>query len=183
MKTEVCKNDYVTGSDTSNAHASKMVPFLVTIVFSCRRAKTIQVECLIQNINLFLKYSDSACGWKVHDKSHAKTSRKGQRRDGETSDWTECVSWSSGIQVSLSQYFPPCVILKLSGKIFAYPTADLRGKNCLQITTLFRIPGVLFKTFYLFFRSFIIIKQANQGEKKYLVKCFIMWGQTSWHCF
>ena len=84
--------DYVTGSDTSNAHASKMVPFLVTIVFSCRRAKTIQVECLIQNINLFLKYSDSACGWKVYDKSHAKTSRKGQRRNGETSDWTECVS-------------------------------------------------------------------------------------------
>ena len=84
--------DYVTGSDTSNAHASKMVPFLVTIVFSCRRAKTIQVECLIQNINLFLKYSDSACGWKVYDKSHAKTSGKGQRRNGETADWTECVS-------------------------------------------------------------------------------------------
>ena len=120
--------DYVTGSDTSNAHASKMVPFLVTIVFSCRRAKTIQVECLIQNINLFLKYSDSACGWKVYDKSHAKTSRKGQRRNGETSDWTECVSQSSGIQVSVSQYFPPYVILKLSGKIFACPAAEWRGK-------------------------------------------------------
>ena len=90
------------------------------------------------------------------------------------------IKWNPSLRLSI---LPSIRYFKIERENFRVPRRGVTGKNFFyKLQRLFLSPACYLRRFICFFALYYY-KQANKGERKHLVKCFIIWGQTSWHCY
>lgn len=88
------------------------------------------------------------------------------------------MKWNPSLLLAI---LPSIRYFKIERENFRVPRRGVTGKKFFyKLQRLFLSPACYLRLFICFFALYYY-KQANKGERKHLVKCFIIWGQTSWH--
>ena len=89
------------------------------------------------------------------------------------------IKWNPSLRLSI---LPSIRYFKIERENFRVPRRGVTGKIFFyKLQRLFLSPARYLSLICFF--ALYYYKQANKWERKHLVKSFIIWGQTSWHCY